>query len=250
MNKNLVLCIYLVMGFLVHDLYFDIAGPFSPHNHHIVDLAMAILRVYLVFAVILVTFPRLSKLPCALYIPSQPPKYLKKQLTHSPELQSKNMDVAKMLVCFLLSLFIIHFKVRLIQNFNLSNFFVSVLTLTTIIFTLTFLLYRKVLCIISLRQMVKHRTTLNCLLELLLFPAVIILKLFLSLLDPVYKSLLHVHLTPRFNFSLVQYFWSLKSKVFLSSLMTICLLSLMVFCYTLALQILLSTASFHILYTW
>ena len=71
--------------------------------------------------------------------------------------------------------------------------------------------------------MVKHRTTLNCLLELLLFPAVIILKLFLSLLDPVYKSLLHVHLTPRFNFSLVQYFWSLKSKVFLSSLMTICL---------------------------
>ena len=149
-EQKLGIMYILVMGFLVHDLYFDIAWPFSPHNHYIVDLAMAILRVYLVFAVILVTFPRLSKLPCALYIPSQPPKYLKKQLTHSPELQSKNMDVAKMLVCFLLSLFIIHFKVRLIQNFNLSNFFVSVLTLTTIIFTLTFLLYRKVLCIISL----------------------------------------------------------------------------------------------------
>ena len=36
MNKNMVLCIYLVMGFLLYDLYFDII--------------MAILRVYLVFA--------------------------------------------------------------------------------------------------------------------------------------------------------------------------------------------------------
>ena len=67
----------------------------------------------------------------------------------------------------------------------------------------------------------KHNTTLNCLLELLLFFAVIILKLFLSLVDPVYKIVLH--LTPQFNFSLVQYFWCLKSKFFLLSLMTICL---------------------------
>ena len=70
--------------------------------------------------------------------------------------------------------------------------------------------------------MVQHRTTLNCLLELLLFPAVIILKLFLPLLDLGYKIVLH--LAPQFNFSLVQYFSILKSKLFLSSLMTICLL--------------------------
>ena len=139
---------------------------------------MASLRVYLVFAVISLTFPSLSKLPCALYIPLKAPKSLEKQLTHSPELPSKNLDVVKMLMSFLLSLFFIRFKVRLIQNFNLSNFFISVLTLTTIIFTLTFLLYRKVLYLTSLAQMVKHRTTLNCLLELLLFPAVIILKLY------------------------------------------------------------------------
>ena len=69
--------------------------------------------------------------------------------------------------------------------------------------------------------MVKHRTTLNCLLELLLFPAVIILKLFLSLLDPVGKIVLH--LTPDLNFSQVQHFWSLKSKLFLSSVMIISL---------------------------
>lgn len=69
--------------------------------------------------------------------------------------------------------------------------------------------------------MIKYRSTLNCLLEMLLFPAVIILKLFLSLLDPVYKILFHVK--PEFNFSLVQYFWRLKSQLFFSCLMTICL---------------------------
>ena len=56
---------------------------------------------------------------------------------------------------------------------------------------------------------------------MLLLPAVIILKLFLSLLDPVYNILLHVK--PQFNFSLVQYFQRLKSQLFFSCLMTICL---------------------------
>ena len=118
--------------------------------------------------------------------------------------KSKTLHVVKMLVSSVLSFFIIHFKVRVIQNFNLSNFLVSLLALTTILFTLTVLFYRKVLCMVSLRQMIKYRSTLNCLLEMLLFPAVIILKLFLSLFDPVYKLLFHVK--PEFNFSLVQYF--------------------------------------------
>ena len=154
----------------------------------------------------MISWTFLLKLPCALYIPLKAPKSLEKQLTHSPELPSKNLDVVKMLVSFLLSLSFIQFKVRLIQNFNLWNVFASILALTTVIFTLTPLLYRKVLYLTSLRQMVKHRTTFNyCLLEFLLFPAVIILKLFLSLLDPVYKIV--SHLTPPFNFLLVQYFW-------------------------------------------
>ena len=37
-NKNMVLCIYLVTGFLLYGLYFDIAWPFSPHNHYIVEV--------------------------------------------------------------------------------------------------------------------------------------------------------------------------------------------------------------------
>ena len=50
------------MGFLLYDLYFDIAWPLSPHNHYIVEVLMAILLVYIVFAVISLTFPGLSKL--------------------------------------------------------------------------------------------------------------------------------------------------------------------------------------------
>ena len=127
-----------------------------------------------------------------------------KSLTPLNKSQSKTLHVIKMLVSSVLSFFIIHLKVRVIQNFNLSNFLVSLSALTAIISKLTFLFYRKVLCMVSLRQIIKYRSTLNCLLEMLLFPAVIILKLFLSLFDPVYKLLFHVK--PEFNFSLVQYF--------------------------------------------
>ena len=52
------------MGFLLYDLYFDIAWPLSPHNHYnfIVEVVMAILLVYIVVAVISLTFLGLSKL--------------------------------------------------------------------------------------------------------------------------------------------------------------------------------------------
>ena len=50
------------MGFLLYDLHFDIAWPLSPHNHNIVEVVTAILRVDMVFAVISFTFPGLSKL--------------------------------------------------------------------------------------------------------------------------------------------------------------------------------------------
>ena len=50
------------MGFLLNDFYLDIVWPLSPHNHYIVEVVMAILLVYIVFAVISLTFPGLSKL--------------------------------------------------------------------------------------------------------------------------------------------------------------------------------------------
>ena len=58
--------------------------------------------------------------------------------------------------------------------------------------TLIFLFYWNVLYRICLRLMVKHNTLLNWALEILLFPAVIILRVFLSLLDSLYKVLLHI----------------------------------------------------------
>jgi len=69
--------------------------------------------------------------------------------------------------------------------------------------------------------MVKYNTLFNWVLEILLFPAVISLRVFLFLLDPLYKVLLHIK--PQVKFSLVQYFWNIKSKCFLSSLIAICL---------------------------
>ena len=125
MNKNILLCIYLTMGFLLYDLYFDIAWLFSPHNHKIVYLVMAVLHIHIVFAVISISFPGLSNNPCALCVPSKPPFFLETQIP---------LHIVKMLVSYVLSIFIIHFKVRVIQNFNLSNFLVSLLALTTIIF--------------------------------------------------------------------------------------------------------------------
>ena len=47
---------------MLYNLYFDIAWPLGPHNHCIVEVLMAILRVCIVFAVISLTFPGLSKL--------------------------------------------------------------------------------------------------------------------------------------------------------------------------------------------
>ena len=222
MNENILLCIYLTMGFLLYDLYFDIAWLFSPHT--IIRLCI-LWWLFCMSILFLQWFQYLSQTFQTFHVPSASLQtahfFLETQIPHSFELQSKTLHVMKMLVSSVLSFFIIHLKVRVIQNFNLSNFLISLLALTTIIFTLIFLFYRKVLCMVSLRQIIKYRSTLNCLLEMLLFPAVIILKLFLSLLDPVYKILFHVK--PEFNFSLVQYFWRLKSQLFFSCLMTICL---------------------------
>ena len=49
------------MGFLLYDLYFDIAWPLSPHNNYIVDVVMAILLVYCLCSDF-INFPGLSKL--------------------------------------------------------------------------------------------------------------------------------------------------------------------------------------------
>ena len=44
MNRNNLLCIYLVTAFLLYDLHFDITWLFGPHNHFVVHLVMAALN--------------------------------------------------------------------------------------------------------------------------------------------------------------------------------------------------------------
>ena len=207
MNKSMVLCIYLVTGFLLYDLIFDISWLLSPEVHYIVLLVMAALHAHAVLAVTSLTFPSLSKLPCSLYIPSES---YEEKTAHSPWalpvhdlFLSQKMDVPKMVVSFILSISLIQFKVRLFQNVYMSNLFISVLALTSIIITLIFLFYWNVLYRICLRLMVKYNKLLNWVLEILPFPA-IILRVFLSSLDPLYKVLLHIK--PQVKFSLVQYF--------------------------------------------
>ena len=106
--------------------------------------------------------------------------------------KSKTLHVVKMLVSSVLSFFIIHFKVKVIQNFNLSNFLVSLLALTTIIFYTDFSVLQESI-VHGFFKANDDQVWINFKLFVrnLLLPAVIILKLFLSLLDPVYNILLH-----------------------------------------------------------
>ena len=69
---------------------------------------------------------------------------------------------------------------------------------------------------------VKYSQTLNYLLQIFFFPSVFTIKLFLHLLEPLYKTCLQFKSTSKY--SLVQYFLSLVSKVFLSTVMVTCLL--------------------------
>ena len=82
--------------------------------------------------------------------------------------------------------------------------------------TIGVLLFWEMLYKICSKQIYKYS-----LLETTLFPAAIILKLFLSLFDPVYKTCLNVKQLSKF--SLVQDFWSLTSKFLLSIIMLMCL---------------------------
>ena len=167
---------------------------------------MAVIRTHVVMPVISIRFPRLSKLPHSLQIGSRSfvqqinvPVTRSSGTSYSHVIHRKimqNLDGLQLMVSFLLSFILIHFKVRIFQNINLL---VSILVLTCFVIALLSLLYWKVAYQICLRQVFENNTTVNCFLEMLLFPGVIILKLLLSLLNPVYNTLLCIK--PQFKFS-------------------------------------------------
>ena len=114
------------------------------------------------------------------------------------------------------------FKTRHFHLILLSNLLYSTLTLVCFVVTVIVLMNWKVICDTCSRQIAKYSQTLNYLLEIISFPSVFIIKLFLYLLEPLYKNCLQFKSTSKY--SLVQYLWSLASKVFLSTVMVTCLL--------------------------
>ena len=109
-NKNIEMYLLLVTALLLlYDLFFDITWLFTPHCYCVAHLVMIAIHTYVVMAVISLTFPSLSKLPCSLYIPGKQIHIPKTQSTgtllhnvlHSQTMQ--NLDGIKVLVCSLLS---------------------------------------------------------------------------------------------------------------------------------------------------
>lgn len=226
MNKNIASFIFMVTTILLYDLLFDLTWLFPQGCHYIFYVVGAVLCFHVVIAAISQAFPKFSRLPLSLYIPSN--SHVPTNKAHSTGawhvLHNKivpNLSVLERLLPLLLCLFLLQFKVRQVHNTNLYNLFYSVFTLMCIIVTLVVLLYWEIVYKICPKPIFKYNRTLNYLLETTLFPAVIILKLLLCLLDPVYKTCLNVK--PLSKFSLVQYFWSLTSKFFLSIIMITCL---------------------------
>ena len=134
-----------------------------------------------------------------------------------------HLGVLERLLLLLLCLVLLQFKLRKFHPTNnyFSNLFYFTFSLICIIGTIIVLINWKMMCKACSRQIVKYSQTLDYFLETLLFPAVVILKMVLFMLEPVYKTCFNIK--SQSKFSLVQYFWSLASKVFLSTIMIMCL---------------------------
>ena len=172
--------------------------------------------------------PNFARLPYSLYIPSsfcQIP--IKKWHANGvgqvfvTKIDSK-LGVLQWAMLLLLCLCLQQFKTRHFHLIFLSNLLYSTLTLVCVAVTVIVLMNWKVICNTCSKQIAKYSQTLNYLLEIIFFPSVFIIKLFLHLLEPLYKTCLQFRSTSKY--SLVQYFWSLASKIFLSTVMVTCLL--------------------------
>ena len=128
-----------------------------------------------------------------------------------------NLGVLQWALLLMLCLCLQQFKTRQFHHTLLSNLFYSTITIVCALLTIIVLMNWEIICKTCSKHIVKYSQTLNYLLEIIFFPAVVIIKLSLYLLEPLYKTCLHFKSLPKFF--LVQYFWNLASKVFLSTVM-------------------------------
>ena len=126
-----------------------------------------------------------------------------------------NLGVLQWAMLLLLCLCLQQFKTRHFHLILLSNLLYSTLTLVCVVVTVIVLMNWQVICNTFSIQIAKYSQTLNYLLEILFFPFVFIIKLLLQTCSRFKSSS---------KYSLVQYFWSLASKGFLSNVMVTCLL--------------------------
>ena len=219
MNKKMVLFVLLVTTILLYDLAFNISCFFSEKCFFFLHRNCGICFIQSCHnGFYFRSITKLARLPYRLYIPSsfcQTP--IKKWHANGvgqvfvTKIDS-NLGVLQWAMLLLLCLCLQQFKTRHFHLILLSNLLYSTLTLVCVVVTVIVLMNWKVICNTFSRQIAKYSQTLNYLLEIIFFPSVFIIKLFLHLLEPLYKTCLQFKSTSKY--SLVQYFWSLASKVF------------------------------------
>ena len=124
-----------------------------------------------------------------------------------------NLCVRQWALLLVLCLCLQHLRIRHCHLTFLSSLFYSTFTLVSRMLTiLIFMKWEKIYNTCS-KKIVKYSHTLNSLLEMIFFPSVVIIRLVLHFLDPLYKSCLQNK--SKCRFSLVHYFWILASKIFL-----------------------------------
>ena len=219
MNNYFAIFIFIVTVLLVYDFHFDITWLFPVQCHQIVCMVATAMRCHVVIGVIAQAFPKLSRLPCSIYIPSTDKS--KSQATgESNVLQNQittKLSVLGKYSPLVLSLFLLQYKVRQVHNPDLNNLFSAMFSFFVITITLITPFCWEMVYKTCYYQILKSHKGINYSLELLLFPGVIILRMCLSLLEPVYNLCLQAK--PVHKFSLVQYVWSLASKFFLPTIM-------------------------------
>ena len=108
-----------------------------------------------------------------------------------------------------------------LQHLKMSSFFYSTFTLIFGMLTiLIFIKWEKMYNTCS-KKIVKYSHTLNSLLEMIFFPSVVIIRAVLPFLELLRNICLQIK--SRSRFSLVHYFWSLASKIFLFLVVVTCL---------------------------
>ena len=150
--------------------------------------------------------PNFARLPYSLYIPSSfcqtPIKKWHANGVFVTKIDSK-LGVLQWAMLLLLCLCLQQFRTRHFHLILLSNVLYSTLTLVCVVVIVIVLMNWKVICNTFSTQIAKYSQTLNYLLEIILFRSVFIIKLFLYLLERLYKTCFQFKATSKYSFELL-----------------------------------------------